>query len=160
MNNPPPPVPYAYPYSPYYSSHYAHAYSQIAPQLRPATTSSASSVWPTSATNKGKSPFGQLMSTWYRPGNVRCSYPGCTFYGSLKSVEIHRMDRHLIYPPDWEKSRKLDWDADLSLKGYGFHSRKFFGFGFFFYKLDTTGNPFRSKAPMLSWTHLNLSTCG
>jgi hypothetical protein len=29
------------------------------------------------------------------------------------------MDRHLIYPPGWEKRKKGgDWDADPSLKGY------------------------------------------
>ncbi|KAF4605299.1 hypothetical protein EYR40_004083 [Pleurotus pulmonarius] len=29
------------------------------------------------------------------------------------------MDRHLIYPPGWDKQRKKnDWDADPSLKGY------------------------------------------
>ncbi|KAG5648065.1 hypothetical protein DXG03_007100 [Asterophora parasitica] len=27
------------------------------------------------------------------------------------------MDRHLIYPPGWEKQPKNDWDADPSLKG-------------------------------------------
>ncbi|EPQ60715.1 hypothetical protein GLOTRDRAFT_118856 [Gloeophyllum trabeum ATCC 11539] len=37
--------------------------------------------------------------------------------GSKKSVEIHMMDRHLIYPPGWEKRQKNDWDADPSLKG-------------------------------------------
>jgi hypothetical protein len=33
-------------------------------------------------------------------------------------VEIHRMDRHLIYPAGWEhRRREGDWDADPSLKG-------------------------------------------
>ncbi|KAI9060188.1 hypothetical protein FKP32DRAFT_1528605, partial [Trametes sanguinea] len=55
---------------------------------------------------------------WYQPGNVRCSQQGCSFTGSKKSVEIHMMDRHLIYPPGWEKRKKRDdWDADPSLKG-------------------------------------------
>ncbi|KAF4572830.1 hypothetical protein EYR36_007340 [Pleurotus pulmonarius] len=32
------------------------------------------------------------------------------------------MDRHLIYPPGWDKQRKKnDWDADPSLKGYVHH---------------------------------------
>ncbi|KLO20263.1 hypothetical protein SCHPADRAFT_810817, partial [Schizopora paradoxa] len=57
-------------------------------------------------------------SNWYEPGNVRCSREDCSFTGSKKSVEIHMMDRHLIYPPDWDKrKRKDDWDADASLKG-------------------------------------------
>ncbi|KAJ3737136.1 hypothetical protein DFJ43DRAFT_988786 [Lentinula guzmanii] len=60
--------------------------------------------------------FGPANSTWYQPGNNRCSYKNCTFTGSAKSVETHRMDRHLIYPPGWDK-RKKGWDADPSLKG-------------------------------------------
>lgn len=56
---------------------------------------------------------------WYQPGSCRCMKAGCTFTGSNKAVEIHMMDRHLIYPPGWEnKKRKSDWDADPSLKGY------------------------------------------
>ncbi|TFK57172.1 hypothetical protein OE88DRAFT_1730578 [Heliocybe sulcata] len=55
---------------------------------------------------------------WYQPGNERCTYRDCQFMGSKKSVEIHMMDRHLIYPPGWEKrNKKNDWDADPSLKG-------------------------------------------
>ncbi|KAF8560436.1 hypothetical protein OG21DRAFT_1401275 [Imleria badia] len=53
--------------------------------------------------------------SWYQPGNSRCARQGCPFTGSRKSVEIHMMDRHLIYPPGWQK--KDDWDADPSLKG-------------------------------------------
>jgi hypothetical protein len=60
----------------------------------------------------------QSSSSWYQPGNSKCSYPGCNFSGSHKSLEIHKMDRHLIYPPNWEKrNQKSDWDADPSLKG-------------------------------------------
>jgi hypothetical protein len=55
---------------------------------------------------------------WYQSGNVRCTYNGCRFTGSHKSVEIHNMDRHLIYPAGWEhRRREGDWDADPSLKG-------------------------------------------
>ncbi|OSD03581.1 hypothetical protein PYCCODRAFT_1476971 [Trametes coccinea BRFM310] len=61
---------------------------------------------------------GQAQGGWYQPGSDRCSQQGCTFTGSKKSVEIHMMDRHLIYPPGWEKRKKRDdWDADPSLKG-------------------------------------------
>ena len=57
-------------------------------------------------------------SQWYQPGNVKCTYNGCRFTGSHKSVEIHRMDRHLIHPAGWEhRKREGDWDADPSLKG-------------------------------------------
>ena len=56
---------------------------------------------------------------WYSSGSSRCTYPGCAFTGSPKSVEIHMMDRHLIYPPGWHaRQRQSDWDADPSLKGY------------------------------------------
>lgn len=56
--------------------------------------------------------------SWYTPGTCSCSYQSCKFVGSAKSLEIHRMDRHLIYPPGWkEKKRKADWDADPSLIG-------------------------------------------
>ncbi|KAL5518885.1 hypothetical protein ACEPAH_568 [Sanghuangporus vaninii] len=55
---------------------------------------------------------------WYEPGNYRCTHEQCSFTGSKKSVEIHMMDRHLIYPPGWEKrKRRVDWDADPSLRG-------------------------------------------
>ncbi|KAL5535576.1 hypothetical protein ACEPAF_3670 [Sanghuangporus sanghuang] len=60
----------------------------------------------------------QHPTHWYEPGNYRCTYEQCSFTGSKKSVEIHMMDRHLIYPPGWEKrKRRDDWDADPSLWG-------------------------------------------
>jgi hypothetical protein len=55
---------------------------------------------------------------WYQAGDFKCGYKNCTFTGSQKSVETHRMDRHLIYPPGWDhRRRKPDWDTDHSLKG-------------------------------------------
>ncbi|KAI0068341.1 hypothetical protein BV25DRAFT_1818736 [Artomyces pyxidatus] len=60
----------------------------------------------------------QVPAPWYSPGSSRCSHPGCAFTGSAKAVETHMMDRHLIYPPGWDKrKRRNDWDADPSLKG-------------------------------------------
>lgn len=53
------------------------------------------------------------------PGDIKCTYPGCSFAGSKHTVEIHRMDRHLIYPLGWKK-RTDEWDADPSLKGLVF----------------------------------------
>lgn len=62
---------------------------------------------------------GQTQTYWYQPGNCRCAKAGCTFMGSQKAVETHMMDRHLIFPPGWQKrKRNADWDADPSLKGY------------------------------------------
>ncbi|KAJ7619114.1 hypothetical protein DFH06DRAFT_1482920 [Mycena polygramma] len=55
---------------------------------------------------------------WYQSGGSRCTYKNCTFRGSAQTVETHMMDRHLIFPPGWEKRKKRpDWDADPSLKG-------------------------------------------
>lgn len=101
-------------YQYYVSSHYAQAYMQNA---APAATQQAQYYMPTPGA--GPSNFPRPPSSqWAQPGNVRCKQPGCSFTGSHKSVEIHMMDRHLIYPPGWENSkRKNDWDADPSLKG-------------------------------------------
>ncbi|KAL4064915.1 hypothetical protein V8B97DRAFT_2010599 [Scleroderma yunnanense] len=57
-----------------------------------------------------------MHGSWYQPGNFRCQRQGCPFLGSHKSVEIHMMDRHFIFPPGWDKN-KDNWDADPSLKG-------------------------------------------
>lgn len=55
---------------------------------------------------------------WYTPGKSKCTYLGCTFTGSADTVEIHMMDRHLIYPPGWHtRKHQPDWDTDPSLKG-------------------------------------------
>lgn len=53
-------------------------------------------------------------------GPVRCGHPGCLFRGNHKSVELHKMDRHLIFPPGWEdqqqrkRKRGLQDDDELS----------------------------------------------
>ncbi|KAI5124639.1 hypothetical protein M0805_004248 [Coniferiporia weirii] len=61
-------------------------------------------------------PYTQVQTHWYEPGNHRCTHEQCAFTGSKKSVETHMMDRHLIFPPGWDKrKRKPDWDADPSL---------------------------------------------
>lgn len=61
-------------------------------------------------------PRSYTRSTFSVPGDTRCRHEGCMFTGSRKAVEIHMMDRHLIFPPGWKKS-KDDWDTDPSLKG-------------------------------------------
>ncbi|KAH8120385.1 hypothetical protein DFH11DRAFT_1500361 [Phellopilus nigrolimitatus] len=59
----------------------------------------------------------QSQTHWYESGNHKCTHEQCAFTGSKKSVEIHMMDRHLIFPPGWDnRKRKSDWDADPSLK--------------------------------------------
>ncbi|KAJ3757354.1 hypothetical protein EV360DRAFT_46189 [Lentinula raphanica] len=94
----------ANPYSHAYSSHYAQAYMQQ--QYSNATM-----------TRVRIPSYSSVNSSWYQTGNIRCTYKNCPFTGSAKSVEIHKMDRHLIYPPGWEKRKDNDWDADPSLKG-------------------------------------------
>lgn len=117
--------------------HYAQAYAQFRPPG--ATTSGmtadgytlSSTYVPgsynasTAASTGARPPVpqkptyrGPVQPHWYQPGDCRCSKSGCSFSGSKKAVEIHMMDRHLIYPPGWEKRKKRDdWDADPSLKG-------------------------------------------
>jgi hypothetical protein len=128
-----------------YSAHYASAYMQSQPALYTTpegyTLSStynprATAYSPPSSQRPGGHPSGrgrgqghkpqtgfaphhvQHGTSWYKPGNARCTYQGCCFSGSPKSVEIHMMDRHLIYPPGGDKNKKQsNWDADPSLKG-------------------------------------------
>ncbi|KAL5641272.1 hypothetical protein ACGC1H_001677 [Rhizoctonia solani] len=53
-----------------------------------------------------------------RTGPVRCGHEGCLFAGTHKEVEVHKMDRHLIFPPGWQGKgkgkgkRKRDGDGD------------------------------------------------
>ena len=123
-----------------YSSHYAQAYysqqqqQQFAGNIGSSTlhanpastftapgvtfgTSSQSLSLPSKPANSSSARRIQPQQThWYEPGPHRCSYEACMFQGSKKSVEIHMMDRHLIYPSDWHKrKRRPEWDADPSL---------------------------------------------
>ncbi|KJA29149.1 hypothetical protein HYPSUDRAFT_127889 [Hypholoma sublateritium FD-334 SS-4] len=110
------------PYPTYYNSHYLQAYtlSQSLPQSPHLSSgpinSSANFI---AQGNAGQTRnFAAASSSWYQHGNHRCTYNGCAFTGSTKSVELHMMDRHLIYPPGWDQRKKRsDWDADPSLKG-------------------------------------------
>ncbi|KAF9785498.1 nuclear fragile X mental retardation-interacting protein 1-domain-containing protein [Thelephora terrestris] len=97
-------------YSPV-SSHYAQAYLQNSSggfQQRTLPSQSASSVPAHPFTSQPR----------HRPqGTHKCTRDQCTFSGSQKAVEIHMMDRHLIYPPT-SNNKQRDWDADPSLKGH------------------------------------------
>ncbi|TFK77014.1 hypothetical protein BDN72DRAFT_890797 [Pluteus cervinus] len=98
-------------YNPYVSSHYAQAYAQYA-QYQPLPVQHIPQYVPPPR------PTYSQMSSWYQTGSSRCSYKRCTFTGSEKSVEVHMMDRHLIYPPGWDRNKSSSgWDADPSLKG-------------------------------------------
>ncbi|CCM05162.1 uncharacterized protein FIBRA_07371 [Fibroporia radiculosa] len=119
---------FSYPQAP----HYAQAYAQSSASSVPAVTIdgySLSSTYSPALSNgpqtgihqegfRRRPAAGQVQAHWYQAGDSRCTFKGCTFIGSKKSVEIHMMDRHLVYPPGWEnRKRKPDWDADPSLKG-------------------------------------------
>ncbi|KIY47038.1 hypothetical protein FISHEDRAFT_46075 [Fistulina hepatica ATCC 64428] len=95
------------------TNQYGYSFSATYPQSYTQTSSSSSTP------GGVRSSFNPAaMSSWYQTGQARCSYKGCSFQGSSKSVEIHMMDRHLIYPRGWEKRKNADdWDADPSLKG-------------------------------------------
>lgn len=109
------------------SSHYAQAcmqYNQVAStSYWPQTTSEGYAPLPGYASQSASTEYTasipyQAPTRWHQPGSIRCSKQGCQFSGSQKAVEVHMMDRHLIYPPGWEKRKqKSDWDADPSLKG-------------------------------------------
>jgi hypothetical protein len=111
----------------YYNSHYVQAYMQASASASVVNHASSTGRAPNSNFNShlvNNNPASGTLKTfldsksfWYQSGNNRCNQQGCTFFGSHKSVEIHMMDRHLIYPPGWEKRKKADWDADPSLKG-------------------------------------------
>lgn len=107
--------------NPAYSSHYLQAYMQSQPGYyqqqyqQPTPPHYPNAPGPSNSRPRPVQPTGQ----WYQPGNKRCTYKDCTFTGSHSSVETHMMDRHLIFPPGWEKRpKKPEWDADPSLKGY------------------------------------------
>ncbi|KAG9039367.1 hypothetical protein FRB95_010655 [Tulasnella sp. JGI-2019a] len=74
--------------------------------------------------------YGQALATsvssqgppgWNGAGTTgpsRCGHAGCLFRGNHKDVEVHRMDRHLIFPSGWEdqqkKRKRANEDDDLS----------------------------------------------
>lgn len=94
----------------YSPSHPPTSYSSLGHPFSNASSASAS---------RNSHPRGTPQTHWYTPGNSKCTHSGCTFTGSANSVQIHMMDRHLIYPPRWQaRKRQSDWDADPSLKGY------------------------------------------
>ncbi|KAJ7225433.1 hypothetical protein GGX14DRAFT_638726 [Mycena pura] len=101
----------------YCSPHYAQAYLQQAAAAAPTPqryTLSCSLNPVPQEVRPQKTP----SASWHQPGSSRCTYKTCTYFGSRQSVEIHMMDRHLIFPPGWEKrNNKPEWDADPSLKG-------------------------------------------
>lgn len=121
--------PYAQPYSPHYAQAIAHpvatsqgyTYSSTYDPSALPSTSALNDVrggHQRSNTRAFLSSDHPSSSSWYQPGDSRCTHKNCTFSGSHRSLETHMMDRHLIYPPGWDnKKKRPDWDADPSLKG-------------------------------------------
>ncbi|CAE6425069.1 unnamed protein product [Rhizoctonia solani] len=53
-----------------------------------------------------------------RGGPVKCGYEGCPFTGVHKEVEVHKMDRHLIFPPGWQEKGKGKRKREEDDNGY------------------------------------------
>jgi hypothetical protein len=97
-----------------YNPSLQHSYSQ---QYAPLPTAAQPSTDHTGQ----RAPVSNPNSTWLTRGNHRCTYQGCKFTASAQSVEIHMMDRHLIYPAHWDKKKQQNtWDGDPSFKGFGY----------------------------------------
>ena len=119
-------VPYPHHSPAHHANPQGYAYSSTYNPLAysPSPTSYSSLGHPFSNTSSASAsrnshPRGASQTHWYTPGNSKCTHSGCTFTGSANSVQIHMMDRHLIYPPrGHNRKRQSDWDADPSLKGY------------------------------------------
>jgi hypothetical protein len=89
------------------------------PSSYPSISTPSFSNLPSPSVGRSLPPRTAPPTHWYTPGNSKCISLGCTFTGSANSVQIHMMDRHLIYPPGWHtRKRQPDWDADPSLKKY------------------------------------------
>lgn len=105
----------------------SHGYtysSTYNPSSYPSISTPAFGNLPPASASRTLPPRSAPPTHWYTPGNSKCTHSSCTFTGSANSVQIHMMDRHLIYPPGWHtRKRQTDWDADPSLKGYVFVSQ-------------------------------------
>ncbi|CAE6521476.1 unnamed protein product [Rhizoctonia solani] len=107
------------PPSGYYQSqiqpHYANAYYYG--QQGTAMTQSTTITVPPPGFSRHQ-PMASLVPSHMRnrTGPVKCGHEGCLFAGTHKEVEVHKMDRHLIFPPGWQEKvkgkRKRDGDDD------------------------------------------------
>jgi hypothetical protein len=111
----------SYPHPPEHNLN-CHGYtysSTYNPSSYPPISNPSFSNLPSPSAGRSLPPRSAPPTHWYSPGNSKCTYSGCTFTGSVNSVQTHMMDRHLIYPPGWHsRKRQPDWDADPSLKRY------------------------------------------
>ena len=108
------------PYPPQHNLNpHGYTYSSTYNPSYPSISTPSFSNLPSPSPGRSLPPRSAPPTHWYTPGNSKCTYSGCTFTGSANSVQIHMMDRHLIYPPGWHtRKRQPDWDADPSLKRY------------------------------------------
>jgi hypothetical protein len=73
--------------------------------------SSSQNGWPnttmeTTIPNTRNNTKGTIRPPRYGPGGpVRCSHLDCPYSGYPKDVEVHQMDRHLIFPPGYKKQK-------------------------------------------------------
>ncbi|KAH7344983.1 hypothetical protein B0J17DRAFT_624239 [Rhizoctonia solani] len=85
-------------------SHYANAYHY---QQQAATPQPTQIFIPSPGLSRHQ-PMTSLVPLHMRnrSGPVRCGHEGCLFAGTHKEVEVHKMDRHLIFPPGWQEKGK------------------------------------------------------
>lgn len=65
---------------------------------------------PSSSVPRSKAPKLDLNRITSAPMR-NCSLSSCNYLGTVKDVEIHEMDRHLIFPPGWVEKKKNKPDA-------------------------------------------------
>ncbi|CAE6469864.1 unnamed protein product [Rhizoctonia solani] len=95
--------------------HYANAYHY---QQQGAAMSQPTQITLPSPGVSSYQPMSSLVPLHMRnrSGPVKCGHEGCLFAGTHEEVEVHKMDRHLIFPPGWQGKgkgkgkRKRDYD--------------------------------------------------
>jgi hypothetical protein len=87
--------------------HYANAYYAPGGYYAQSTASQPMQITVPSPGFARNQPMTSLVPIHMRNriGAVRCGHEGCLFAGSHKDVEVHKMDRHLIFPPGWQESQ-------------------------------------------------------
>ncbi|CAE7225630.1 unnamed protein product [Rhizoctonia solani] len=85
--------------------HYANAYHYRQPG---AATSQPTQITVPSPGFSSYQPMASLVPLHIRNRNgpVRCGHGECLFSGTHREVEVHKMDRHLIFPPGWQEKGK------------------------------------------------------
>lgn len=115
---------YAQAYASQYSPYHGFGIPQAAPTgLGYTIQSSLSNPYGQNSAGPSHSNGGSNLAHRSRPppglngagtqGPISCGQPGCLFRGTHEDIKIHKMDRHLIFPPGWKKrKRKEEEDVD------------------------------------------------